>query len=170
MATSSSQPLVVGCRVCGLVFSSGGIEHYGCHEAVVGIAFCSRPLSGSRTVHGPSAGTGPLFFLCGGWSRVVVFAAVMAQVRRPVPFRTRKLRPGAAMVLHSEGCGRVARRRILFFCVEGEFLKGIPLFSFIHARGLGRPAGVSSVPVQGVPAVSWSPSPFPVRRPADGSL
>ena len=39
-------------------------------------------------------------------------AAVMAQVRRPVPFRTRKLRPGTAMVLHSTGCGRVARRRI----------------------------------------------------------
>ena len=36
----------------------------------------------------------------------------MAQVRRPVPFRTRKLRPGTAMVLHSTGCGRVAHRRI----------------------------------------------------------
>ena len=36
----------------------------------------------------------------------------MAQVRRPVPFRTRKLRPGTAMVLHPTGCGRVARRRI----------------------------------------------------------
>ena len=36
----------------------------------------------------------------------------MAQERRPVPFRTRKLRPGTAMVLHSTGCGRVARRRI----------------------------------------------------------
>ncbi len=35
----------------------------------------------------------------------------MAQVRRPVPFRTRKLRPGTAMVLHPRGCGRVARRR-----------------------------------------------------------
>ena len=40
------------------------------------------------------------------------FAAAMAQVRRPVPFRTRKLRPGTAMVLHPRGCGRVARRRI----------------------------------------------------------
>ena len=35
----------------------------------------------------------------------------MAQGRRPDPFRTRKLRPGTAMVLHPEGCGRVARRR-----------------------------------------------------------
>ena len=35
----------------------------------------------------------------------------MAQGRRPDPFRTRKLRPVTAMVLHPEGCGRVARRR-----------------------------------------------------------
>ena len=49
-----------------------------------------------------------------GWGLAVHsgFAVVMAQVRRPVPFRTRKLRPGTAMVLHSRGCGRVARRRI----------------------------------------------------------
>ncbi len=40
--------------------------------------------------------------------------AAMAQVRRPVPFRTRKLRPGTAMVLHPTGCGRVARRRTQF--------------------------------------------------------
>ena len=39
------------------------------------------------------------------------FAAAMAQGRRPDPFRTRKLRPGTAMVLHPTGCGRVARRR-----------------------------------------------------------
>ena len=39
------------------------------------------------------------------------FAAAMAQERRPVPFRTRKLRHGTAMVLHPTGCGRVARRR-----------------------------------------------------------
>ena len=39
------------------------------------------------------------------------FAVVMAQVRRPVPFRTRKLRPGTVMVLHPAGCGRVTRRR-----------------------------------------------------------
>ena len=39
------------------------------------------------------------------------FAAAMAQGRRPDPFRTRKLRPGTAMVLHPTGRGRVARRR-----------------------------------------------------------
>ena len=57
-------------------------------------AFCSRPLSGSRTatigiVAGSVAGRFP-----GGLAVVFGFAVVMAQVRRPVPFRTRKLRPG----------------------------------------------------------------------------
>ena len=65
----------------------------------------SRPLSGSRTVtvrspRGPSPGVDR-----------TRFAAAMARVRRPVPFRTRKLRPCTAMVLHPRGCGRVARRR-----------------------------------------------------------
>ena len=59
-------------------------------------AFCSRPLSGSRTattgigrVAGSVAGRSRL-----GVGRYIGFAVVMAQVRRPVPFRTRKLRPG----------------------------------------------------------------------------
>ena len=64
----------------------------------------SRPLSGSRAATRPAD--------LGVWPYKRRFAAVMAQVRRPVPFRTRKLRPGTAMVLHSTGCGRVARRRI----------------------------------------------------------
>ena len=58
--------------------------------------FCSRPLSGSRTattgigrVAGSVAGRSRL-----GVGRYIGFAVVMAQVRRPVPFRTRKLRPG----------------------------------------------------------------------------
>ena len=75
---------------------------------------CLRPLSGSRTATigiGRVAGSvaGRRFFRLAVHSG---FAVVMAQVRRPVPFRTRKLRPGTAMVLHSRGCGRVARRRI----------------------------------------------------------
>ena len=65
----------------------------------------SRPLSGSQ-----AATRRFKEFLLEPYKRR--FAAVMAQVRRPVPFRTRKLRPGTAMVLHSTGCGRVARRRI----------------------------------------------------------
>ena len=54
--------------------------------------------------HGPIP---PGFFR----GRSTRFAAAMARVRRPVPFRTRKLRPCTAMVLHPRGCGRVARRR-----------------------------------------------------------
>ena len=37
--------------------------------------------------------------------------AVIAWGKRPVPSRTRKLRPAAPMVLHPEGCGRVGHRR-----------------------------------------------------------
>ena len=58
-------------------------------------AFCSRPLSGSRTATigiGRVAGSVCRPILVVG--RYIGFAVVMAQVRRPVPFRTRKLRPG----------------------------------------------------------------------------
>ena len=84
------------------------------HDDDTGKAFCLRPLSGSRTATtgiGRVAGSvaGRRF---SGRPYRIGFAVVMAQVRRPVPFRTRKLRPGTAMVLHSRGCGRVARRRI----------------------------------------------------------
>ena len=58
--------------------------------------FCSRPLSGSRTA---TIGIGRVawFRFCRSIlvvGRCIGFAVVMAQVRRPVPFRTRKLRPG----------------------------------------------------------------------------
>ena len=68
-----------------------------------------------------------------GWGLAVHsgFAVVMAQVRRPVPFRTRKLRPGTAMVLHSRGCGRVARRRIQRWGFPSSFGSGNPLFLFV---------------------------------------
>ena len=71
------------------------------------------------------------------------FAVVMAQVRRPVPFRTRKLRPGTAMVLHSRGCGRVARRRIHMLGVPVERnAPGTPiLFFFRIFLGLHGPPG-----------------------------
>ena len=92
---------------------------------------CLRPLSGSRTattgigrVAGSVAGRSVWLAVHSG------FAVVMAQVRRPVPFRTRKLRPGTAMVLHSRGCGRVARRRILSLDLLVESPWGIPGRSF----------------------------------------
>ena len=59
--------------------------------------FCSRPLSGSRTATigiGRVAGFGSAGRSRLGVGRYIGFAVVMAQVRRPVPFRTRKLRPG----------------------------------------------------------------------------
>ena len=80
-----------------------------------------------------------------GWGLAVHsgFAVVMAQVRRPVPFRTRKLRPGTAMVLHSRGCGRVARRRIQLSGPSGRVPWGIPGRSlFLFAQGVFlRPVG-----------------------------
>ena len=74
----------------GALFSCG-------HDDDTGEAFgCSRPLSGSRTATigiGRVAGSvcRPIPWWVG---RYIGFAVVMAQVRRPVPFRTRKLRPG----------------------------------------------------------------------------
>ena len=65
------------------------------HDDDTGEAFCSRPLSGSRTATigiGRVAGSVCRPILVVG--RCIGFAVVMAQVRRPVPFRTRKLRPG----------------------------------------------------------------------------
>ena len=90
------------------------------------------------------------------------FAVVMAQVRRPVPFRTRKLRPGTAMVLHSRGCGRVARRRFKRWGLPVEPLApGRPIF---HAPFPGFPAGSRS----GNPIFSSPPGPpgnaFRARR------
>ena len=68
------------------------------HDDDTGEAFgCLRPLSGSRTA---TIGIGRVawFRFCRPipwWvGRCIGFAVVMAQVRRPVPFRTRKLRPG----------------------------------------------------------------------------
>ena len=73
----------------GALFSCG-------HDDDTGEAFgCSRPLSGSRTA---TIGIVAWFRFCRPipwWvGRCTGFAVVMAQVRRPVPFRTRKLRPG----------------------------------------------------------------------------
>lgn len=66
-----------------------------CGHDDTGKAFRLRPLSGSRTA---TTGIGRVAGSVAGrsvWSAVQSgFAVVMAQVRRPVPFRTRKLRPG----------------------------------------------------------------------------
>ena len=92
-----------------------------------------------------------------GVGRCIGFAVVMAQVRRPVPFRTRKLRPGTAMVLHSRGCGRVARRRIQRWGFPSSFGSGNPHFFMLccagqpaGARCLGFPSGLSRCSASGL--------------------
>ncbi len=100
---------------------------------------CLRPLSGSRTATtGIVAGFGSAGRRFSGRPSCIGFAVVMAQVRRPVPFRTRKLRPGTAMVLHSRGCGRVARRRIQRWGFPSSFGSGNPFFMLCCA---GPPTG-----------------------------
>ena len=104
-----SRPVLTGERgtsfptLWGWVSSCGGFFRWmarsivSCgHDDDTGKAFRLRPLSGSRTattgigrVAGSVAGRSRL-----GVGRCIGFAVVMAQVRRPVPFRTRKLRPG----------------------------------------------------------------------------
>ena len=88
-------------RLSGRVSSCGGFFRWmarsvvSCGHDDTGKAFgCSRPLSGSRTA---TIGIVAWFRFCRPIlvvGRYIGFAAVMAQVRRPVPFRTRKLRPG----------------------------------------------------------------------------
>ena len=115
-----------------------------CGHDDTGKAFRLRPLSGSRTA---TTGIGRVAGSVAGrsvWLGLAVhsgFAVVMAQVRRPVPFRTRKLRPGTAMVLHSRGCGRVARRRIQLSGPSGRVPCGIPGRSlFLYSLGGSRRA------------------------------
>ena len=109
--------------------------------------FCSRPLSGSRTATigiGRVAGFGFAGRRFSGRPYRIGFAVVMAQVRRPVPFRTRKLRPGTAMVLHSRGCGRVARRRIHMLGVPVERnAPGTPIFCLCFVVPASRPKHVA---------------------------
>ena len=82
-----SRPVVVSRWMARNAVSCG-------HGNDTGEAFCSRPLSGSRTA---TIGIVAWFRFCRPIlvvGRYIGFAVVMAQVRRPVPFRTRKLRPG----------------------------------------------------------------------------
>ena len=135
--------------------------------------FCSRPLSGSRTattgigrVAGSVAGRSRL-----GVGRYIGFAVVMAQVRRPVPFRTRKLRPGrgdgtalervweSSTPPHSTSGVPVERDApgTPFFCLSSGF-RGIPgrdapgtPFSYSRTRAFPPPIGGFWTP-EGLPA------------------
>ena len=105
-----SRPVLTGERgtlfptlsfVVGWVSSCGGFFRWmarnavSCGHGTIPVKrFCSRPLSGSRTA---TIGIVAWFRFCRPIlvvGRYIGFAVVMAQVRRPVPFRTRKLRPG----------------------------------------------------------------------------
>ena len=106
-------------RLLGRVSSCGGFFRWmarsvvSCgHDDDTGEAFLLASVVRFPDRHDRNRGMVPFAGRPVGVGRCTGFAVVMAQVRRPVPFRTRKLRPGTAMVLHPTGCGRVARRRI----------------------------------------------------------
>ena len=112
-------------------------------------AFCSRPLSGSRTATiGIVAGSVCRPILVVG--RYIGFAVVMAQVRRPVPFRTRKLRPGcgdgtalervweSSAPPHSTSgfpSSVTLREPLFLFPRTGVFLHSVEVFGCRKARG-----------------------------------
>ena len=144
------------------------------HGNDTGEAFCSRPLSGSRTA---TIGIVAWFRFCRPIlvvGRCIGFAVVMAQVRRPVPFRTRKLRPGrgdgtalervweSSTPPHSTSGfpSSVTLREPPFFVFWFLFPATLrePLFLFPHTgvssirwreTDAGRPAGGMIVPVSG---------------------
>ena len=90
----------------------------------------------------------------------------MAQERRPVPFRTRKLRPGTAMVLHPTGCGRVARRRTTRTGSPDtpQRYRGFP-----HIRTLARGGCISRPWPRPEPARAPGPPRIPMR-PTPGTI
>ena len=142
-----------------------------CGHDDAGKAFCSRPLSGSRTA---TIGIVVWFRFCRPipwWvGRCIGFAVVMAQVRRPVPFRTRKLRPGrgdgtalervweSSTPPHStSGFPSSVTLREPFFCLSSGF-RGIPgrdapgtPFSYSRTRVFPPPIGGFWTP-EGLPA------------------
>ena len=156
------------------------------HDDDTGEAFgCSRPLSGSRTA---TIGIVAWFRFCRPIlvvGRCIGFAVVMAQVRRPVPFRTRKLRPGRGDGTALER-GRESRtpphstsgfpssvtlREPPFFVFWFVFPATLrePLFLFPHTgvssahwrfRDAGRPVGGRIAPVTGSPGTLGDPRNF----------
>ena len=82
------------------------------------------------------------------------------------PFRTRKLRPGTAMVLHPRGCGRVAHRRTTRY--EGP-RKATASRGPSHTRNNTNPNNKNTTPtVSGLPSFTHTLStgtPTPARTP-----
>ena len=182
-------------RLLGRVSSCGGFFRWmarsvvSCgHDDDIGEAFCLRPLSGSRTA---TIGIGRVawFRFCRPIlvvGRCIGFAVVMAQVRRPVPFRTRKLRPGrgdgtalervweSSTPPHSTSGfpSSVTLRESLFLSFGSCFLRPLEVFgrrkdcrredSSIGWRfcSAGRPVGGRIAPVTGSPGTLGDPRNF----------
>ena len=125
--------------------------------------FCSRPLSGSRTA---TIGIGRVawFRFCRPIlvvGRCIGFAVVMAQVRRPVPFRTRKLRPGRGDGTALERVWESSTPPHSTYGPSGRAPSGFPEGLFFYSRtrvfssirwretDAGRPVGGRIVPVSG---------------------
>ena len=115
--------------------------------------FCSRPLSGSRTA---TIGIVAWFRFCRPIlvvGRCIGFAVVMAQVRRPVPFRTRKLRPGRGDGTALERVWESSTPPHSFVGPSGRAPYGIPGRSFfIPAHGCLPPFGGGFWTPEGLPA------------------
>ena len=97
------------------------------------VAFCGTRTTEShhdRTPLTGSAHRGPGFPaptpVGGRGTRVT---AVTAWGKRPVPSRTRKLRPTAPMVLHPGGCGRVGHRRTTITGSPRPHGRGLPVLN-----------------------------------------
>ena len=120
------------------------------HDDDTGEAFgCSRPLSGSRTATigiGRVAGSvcRPIPWWVG---RYIGFAVVMAQVRRPVPFRTRKLRPGRGDGTALERVWESSTPPHSFVGPSGRVPYGIPGRSFSYSPRGSRRAFRSGNPI-----------------------
>ena len=96
-----------------------------------------------------------------GVGRCIGFAVVMAQVRRPVPFRTRKLRPGRGDGTALERVWESSTPPHSTYGPSGRAPSGFPgglffysrarVFSSVRWRSLdaGRPVGGRTVPVAG---------------------
>ena len=169
-----SDPLVGSGLVLWWFLSLDGKEH--CFlvvtETIPVKRFCSRPLSGSRTA---TIGIVAWFRFCRPIlvvGRCIGFAVVMAQVRRPVPFRTRKLRPG-------RGDG-TALERVWESSTPPHSTSGFPssvtlrepFFLFVfrfpgdpRARRSGNPFSYSRIPAHGClpPPIGgfWTPEGLP---------
>ena len=133
--------------------------------------FCSRPLSGSRTATigiGRVAGSvcRPIPWWVG---RCIGFAVVMAQVRRPVPFRTRKLRPGRGDGTALERVWESSTPPHSTYGPSGRAPSGFPEGLFFYSRArvfssirwretdAGRPVGGRIAPVTGSPGTLGDP-------------